>query len=412
MEMDSHTKTSGAPTRANADIELLRNLPVMSITTENQQDVLEATVPLLAERLGANHGYILLTKNSSFYPKGQLNLTVSYNQSQDNTESTFSNNLARKTLQDDQGQLVQDAINNQEFFGDPSFQTFNIKSAICVPIKTTQSPLGVMYFDSSDEKCGWGENDLKLLEVVAGYVGLAIENTRLQQEKEKNSRFIAAGHASLHISHSVKNILQLIGGAVEVIDFGLRTDQIHRVKRSWDILKPNLERVRKFSLELLDFSKERHLELAPCEFNGVVQSAIDSLRAQLKEKKTKLHIRVDPEMPTVKLDGERIHELATNLILNAIDVVNEETGIVNVQTGYHKDDGIVEFSVNDNGPGIDEQLKETIFLPYESTKNKVGTGLGLAIAKQIVDQHKGRIEIESEIGKGSTFRVYLPCSIV
>ena len=119
-------------------------------------------------------------------------------------------------------------------------------------------------------------------------------------------------------------------------------------------------------------------------------------------------------MPIVNLDGERVHVVAVNLILNALDVVDEKTGIVNVQTEYNSVDGLVALIVSDNGPGIDKKARENIFLPYESTKskNRLKTGLGLAIAKQIVELHKGRIDVESSPGKGTTFKVFLPCRAI
>ena len=117
-------------------------------------------------------------------------------------------------------------------------------------------------------------------------------------------------------------------------------------------------------------------------------------------------------MPTVELDSERIHEMALNLILNAIDIVDENTGIVSVETKYLADEQAVSVDVTDNGPGITDDMKEKIFTPFESDKNKFGTGLGMPIAKQIVDQHGGRIDIETEKGKGTTFRIVIPAKLV
>jgi len=196
-----------------------------------------------------------------------------------------------------------------------------------------------------------------------------------------------------------------------VIDFGLRTNQMHRAKRSWDILKPNLERLRKFMLDMLDYSKDRNLELDACDFNRVVQGAIESLKSQLKQKKSKLNIRIDQHIPTVELDSERIHEMALNLILNAIDVVENVGGVVSVETKYIEEQGIVRLSVTDNGSGMSEEMKKKIFMPFESGKNKFGTGLGMAIAKQIIDQHDGKIDIETAPKKGTTFRVSLPAKV-
>jgi signal transduction histidine kinase len=269
----------------------------------------------------------------------------------------------------------------------------------------------VLYIDSTGQ-CSWDNNHLELLQFMGLHLAVAVNNVTLQKQTAENRRLIATGNAALKLSHSVKNILQMIGGAVEVIDFGLRTNQIHRVKRSWDILKPNLARMKKYTLEMLDYSKERKLKLEPCDFNRVIQGAIESLKAQLKAKKSKLNIRIDRDMPTVELDSERIHEMALNLILNAIDIVDENTGIVSVETKYLADEQAISVDVTDNGPGITDDMKEKIFTPFESDKNKFGTGLGMPIAKQIVDQHGGRIDIETVKGKGTTFRIVMPAKLV
>jgi signal transduction histidine kinase len=200
----------------------------------------------------------------------------------------------------------------------------------------------------------------------------------------------------------------MIGGAAEVVDFGLRSNQMHRVKRSWDILKPNLERMRKYTLEMLDYSKERNLNPGPADFNRVIQGAIESLKSQLKAKNSKINIRIDQKIPEVFLDAERIHEMALNLVLNAIDIVDDNSGLVSVETKYHQDDERVSLAITDNGPGMSDDMKEKIFTPFESKKKTFGTGLGMPIAKQIIDQHNGTIEIDSKVGQGTTFTVYLP----
>ncbi len=255
------------------------------------------------------------------------------------------------------------------------------------------------------EQLNQDDNLSGLLSELAEMAGeLAAEKGEL----EKNRRLINAGKAMMDLSHSAKNILQMVGGASEVIDYGLRTNEIHRVKKSWDILKPNLQRLRKFVLDMLDYSKDRRLEAAKCDFNRTIQGSIETLKDQLRQKKSKIFIRIDKDIPETVLDEERIHEMSLNLILNAIDIVDSNTGVVRVETKDCPDSDEVMFSVTDNGPGMTEEMKDKIFEPFESGKNKFGTGLGMAIAKQIVDQHKGRIEIDTKLNEGSTFRVYLP----
>ena len=404
----STVPSSSRQTAEDRTLQFLQSLPVLNLPVEDNEQSLKRCLELINEKFSADHGYILLKGED----EGKLEILASAQKDTDtDSPSTFSSTVTEKVMQTGTAILVEDAMNNKDFAGDPNFQRFNIKSVICAVMTKESSPIGVVYLDST-QQCSWGNEELKLLDFLAGYLGLALEAVQLKQERVKNERLIAAGQISLKISHSIKNILQLVSGSAEVIDFGLRTNEIHRVKRSWNIMKPNIDRIKKFMLDMLDFSRERHLELGPCKFNAVVQSAIESLSSQLKQKKTKLHIRVDQQIPTIELDGERIHEMATNLILNAVDIVDDETGVVTVETKYVPEKNVIHLSVTDNGPGISEEAKEKIFQPFQSTKNKLGTGLGLAIAKKIIEQHKSKIEIDSETGKGTTFRVILPAKII
>ena len=382
---------------------LLYSVAGDGLKEENLNGKLTEIINIITDDLGADHGYITLKDQA-----GQLvNVASAHRDSQNDTPITLSSNLVDRVIKNGTGLVVANAMQNEQFPGDPSFQRFSIKTVLCVPVKTLTSTLGAVYCDSKND-CQWDNTKLEMLELLGLFIGLAVNNIQLFKKCEENKRLAASGQATLKMSHSVKNILQMVSGAAEVMDFGLRTNEIHRVKRSWDILKPNLERLRKFTMDMLDYSKERKLELGPCDFNRVIQGAIESLKSQLKQKKSKLNIRIDQQIPTVELDSERLHEMALNLILNAIDIVDESTGIVSVSTKYHTEEELIEFIVMDNGPGMTEEMKGKIFEPFESDKNKFGTGLGMPIAKQVIDQHNGRIEIETELGKGTSFRVFLP----
>ncbi|MHC4911712.1 MAG: GAF domain-containing protein, partial [Planctomycetota bacterium] len=296
---------------ADATLQFLQALSLSDLTVDNQQQSLKTVLNVITERFSADNGYILLKGEDT----DQLESLASvHTDGETEPADKFSSAVVEKVLQTGKAVLVKDAMNNKDFPGDPNLQRFNVKVVMCAPIRKTGVPTGVIYLDSSQQQSDWAEENLELLEFVGRYTQLALTAVRAEHQAARNQRLMAAGQVSLKISHSVKNIIQLVSGSAEVIDFGLRTNEIHRVKRSWSILKPNLERVKKFMLDMLDFSRERHLELGPCEFNTVIQSAIESLNSQLKQKKTKLHIRVDQQIPVIELDGERIHEMAANLI--------------------------------------------------------------------------------------------------
>lgn len=387
--------------------EFLNSMDLRGLN-ENTEKTLKTVISTIAEQFGADHGYIII-KDKGSRPADVVNI---HRDGLDNSLVTASCAIIDSVMETGQGLFVTDAMNSEQFRGDPCFQRFNINKVICSAIKTDESISGVIYIDSNKSECKWDNTHSTMLDLTGQFLGLSTQNILLQAASDENKRLVAAGKATLQLSHSVKNILQMIGGAAEVIDFGLRSNEIHRVKRSWDILKPNIERLKKFTLDMLDYSKERKLELEACDFNRIIQSSIESLQNQLKQKKTKLQIRVDQDIPIIELDSERIHEMSLNLILNAIDIVDEATGVVNIETRYIEETQEAELSVTDNGPGMTEEIMETIFEPFESDKNKFGTGLGMPIAKQVIDQHNGRIEIDTEIGKGSTFRVYLPANVV
>jgi len=392
--------TGGRPLR------LLNSLGLDSLTTENTEDVLNEAMSAIVRHLGADHGYIVLKDD-----KGELvNVASAYRDEQSASQMTASDAVIDKVMSTSTAVFVENAMQNPEFVGDASFQRFNIGTAICVAIKTSQSTDGVIYIDSTGGK--WDNSHIEVLEFIGRYMGLALSEVRWQKKQRENKRLIATGTAALQLSHSVKNILQMVSGAAEIVDFGLKNNQTHRVKRSWDILKPNLERMRKYTLEMLDYSKDRPIKPGPCNFNREIQGAIESLKAQLKQKNSRLNIRIDQKIPTIELDSERLCEMALNILLNAIDIVDEDEGIVSVETKYLPEQEEVLYAVTDNGPGMSEEMKEKIFTPFESKKSKFGTGLGMPIAKQVVDQHGGRIEIDSEIDKGTTFNIYLPAKPV
>ena len=387
----------------SSGLDLLKSLDFCGLSADSLNDRLEDVITRVSYYFQADHGYVMIKDAEGNFCKA----AATKRNAQDDDTVTAGNAVIDKAAQTGTVIAVADAMNNEQFSGDPDFQRFNINCALCAPIKTTAGVSGVIYLDSTKQR-QWDTFHSQLLEVIAGYAALALETIQAQESFEENKRLIAAGKAALNLSHSVKNILQMIGGAAEVVDFGLRSNQIHRVKRSWDILKPNLERMRKYTLEMLDYSKERKLNPGPTDFNRVIQGAIESLKSQLKAKNSKINIRIDQKMPEVNLDAERIHEMALNLVLNAIDVVDDDGGLVSIETKYHSDGELVSLAVTDTGPGMSDEMKVKIFTPFESKKKSFGTGLGMPIAKQIIDQHKGTIEIDTKVGQGTTFTVYLP----
>jgi signal transduction histidine kinase len=118
----------------------------------------------------------------------------------------------------------------------------------------------------------------------------------------------------------------------------------------------------------------------------------------------KIELQKAPDLPEVEHDSDQVHQVLLNLLLNAVQAV-EKTGTVNVEIGER--DGFARVVVSDTGRGIAPQNLPNIFRPFYTTKGD-GTGLGLSLAQRIVEDHHGRIEVSSVVGRGSRFEVLLP----
>ena len=142
--------------------------------------------------------------------------------------------------------------------------------------------------------------------------------------------------------------------------------------------------------------------------NTTVEHAVMLARQQVLSKPIKIEFHRAPELPEVEHDSDQMHQVLLNLLLNAVQAI-EGPGVVRVEIGFRDDCATV--TVSDTGRGIPEPQLAQIFRPFYTTKGN-GTGLGLSLARRIVEEHHGRIDVTSAVGKGSQFEVLLPLSPV
>jgi signal transduction histidine kinase len=144
-------------------------------------------------------------------------------------------------------------------------------------------------------------------------------------------------------------------------------------------------------------------ELQPVDFNGLVTEAMKLLEAQLANAKVEARLELDPALKPMPADPEQMTRVLRNLVLNAADAM-PGGGAVTVRTIAVRHG--MRLEVSDTGQGLTREECDRLFTPYYTTKRH-GTGLGLAIVQSIVSDHHGRISVESEPGKGATFRIQL-----
>jgi len=202
------------------------------------------------------------------------------------------------------------------------------------------------------------------------------------------------------VAHDLRNPLQGITGAAFFLKEKLQERQDQEVGEAFALIDNCIQYSNKIVGDLFDYAKEPQLELETTNLREIVASALFQIAIPATIELTS-HV---PDKPTLLLDKTRMQRVVINLVRNAIDAM-PEGGKISVTSGG--DAQTVELTVADTGPGIPDELKEQIWKPLKTTKAK-GIGLGLAICKRFVEAHSGRIEVLSESGKGTSFKIILP----
>jgi signal transduction histidine kinase len=162
--------------------------------------------------------------------------------------------------------------------------------------------------------------------------------------------------------------------------------------------------INRILTDLLQAARPHPPEIRASDLNTTVEHAVMLARQQVLSRPIKIELAKDPTLPNVEHDSDQIHQVLLNLLLNSVQAI-EAAGTVRVVLGAKKDMALI--SVTDSGRGIGPEHLPFIFRPFYTTKGN-GTGLGLSLARRIVEDHHGRIEVNSEVDKGTEFVVTLP----
>lgn len=231
----------------------------------------------------------------------------------------------------------------------------------------------------------------------------------LQQNKEIEANLAQAGKmASLGVlssgvAHEINNPLGVILGYASYLES--KTPESDPSYRFISEIKRESKRCQKIVQDLLSYARTPKPVLARIDLNRLVTEIAEFASNHADMQRVEIVLETDPDLPLIMADSDQLRQVAINLMLNAGGAM-EEGGRLVVGTSV-RDDRFVWITFRDTGCGIPPDQLERIFEPFFTTREK-GTGLGLAITRQIVEMHMGKIEVESVVGEGTTFRVILP----
>jgi two-component system NtrC family sensor kinase len=233
-----------------------------------------------------------------------------------------------------------------------------------------------------------------------------------QRQIYQSQKLAAVGQLAAGVAHEINNPLT---GVLSYSSYLLkRAEDKPEFKEDLEVIVRETVRCRGIVKGLLDFSRQSPPEKHDSDINEIVERAIRIVQAQIDERRVELKRTLRADLPKVHVDANQVQQVLVNLLLNANDSMGAG-GQLTLTTGLVQDGGAaaaqaksIEIRVSDTGCGIPSANLQKIFDPFFSTKGPKGTGLGLAVAWGIIEKHNGRIEVESEVGKGTTFRVLLP----
>jgi signal transduction histidine kinase len=241
-------------------------------------------------------------------------------------------------------------------------------------------------------------------------------NAMTQQLVEQRERLVQTERVAAwrelarRLAHELKNPLFPLQITVENLRRARERapEQFEEVfDESTRTLLAELENLKTIVGRFSDFSKMPPPQLETVNVNDVVREALTFLRPQFEQPgRPKIDSRVEcgADVPPIRADSEQLRRAFRNLALNAMDAM-PHGGVLTVRTRRNGESVVVEFS--DTGEGLTPEERERLFTPYYTTKQH-GTGLGLAIVQSVVSDHRGKITVESEPGRGSTFRIQFP----
>ncbi len=370
-------------------------------------DFLQRTTDIIFSHLHVDRVFILMREGDN----GELSPRVVRYRTRDRSQLdkiTTSRRIIQHVLKTREGVLCANAQTDSRFgpdTKDSSIHRLGLRSVLCVPVLTREGVAGIIHLDCSMANHAYTQQQLLLVTTIGRMAGMAIENARLIQSRMAHERLAAVGETVANLSHSIRNILQGMRSGADVIQMALRQSSLENVRVGWQIVQRNLEHTYRLASNMLTFSKDRQPRIEMAQINSIVSDVVALIQRQADDKAVMLLTDLD-DLPACPVDVDGLHQVITNIVINAIEAVPKDAGRVTVTTRYMAEDGNVEIDISDNGPGIAEKDIDLIFDAFHSTKGHRGTGLGLAAAQKIISELNGEIQVTSS-PEGTLFTLRL-----
>lgn len=279
---------------------------------------------------------------------------------------------------------------------------------VCFPMLAHGSPVGAGVIGVDKRSLAQVQADTKLLTMFFSQLALALDAENIRQTQAKNilaERLAASTSIARKVAHEVNNPLSIIKNYLKVMeiklaDHDMATDEL-------TIINEEIDRVAAIVDDLSDFSQPKIQTLATVYINALLSDIVKITGQALRQQKINITFAPDGTLPPVISDKNGLKQVFINLIKNAAEALRDG-GTIAIATRYSADRGAAEITIQDDGPGLPEAVRDRLFEPYISTKGRGHSGLGLSIVYGTVQELQGTITCTTEKGHGTTFIIVLP----
>ncbi len=289
-----------------------------------------------------------------------------------------------------------------------------LEAEVTIPFISKGQLVGMINLGYKFSKDIYSYEDIELLSTLANQTAVAIENARLYEDLKRSKSYIrradrlaSLGTLTAGLAHEIRNPLVAIKTLTQLLPERLDDEEFR--SQFLKIASGEVDRISSLVNELLDFARPSDPKWELEEINTVLDGMILLISTETKKKLISVIKDYASNLPLVQIDREQIKQVFLNILLNAVDATSEKGKITVKTRSFMKPGGepYVQIEFTDTGCGIPGEHLEDIFNPFFTTKT-TGSGLGLSISNQIIQDHKGYIDVESQLEEGSSFFINLP----
>jgi signal transduction histidine kinase len=293
-------------------------------------------------------------------------------------------------------------------------QMSHLEAEVSIPLILKDQLIGMINLSHKFNKDIYSHEDIELLSTLSNQTAIAIENARLYEDLKKSKsymrradRLASLGTLTAGLAHEIRNPLVAIKTFTQLLPERLEDEEFK--SHFINIASAEVDRISSLINELLDFARPSEPKLEFEDINAILDGMILLVSTETKKKQINIAKNYASELPPLQIDREQIKQVFLNILLNSIEATPEKGKIIVKTRSFEKPGGesYIQIEFTDNGRGIPAEHLEEIFTPFFTTKDK-GSGLGLSISHQIVQDHRGYIDVESELNRGTSFFINLP----